>query len=198
VQLGRDWVAAYPSPSSWHNAVAIYRNVNHPDTEGTLDLLRLLQASGSLSTPGDYELFVEGAADQMNYNEAQAVLDAGIAAHVVDPSTSQVKDMLSVLKVKPKATAADLEAAVKMSPSAINLLRIGDRYYGMGNYAKAAEIYRQVVAKPGADRDVANLHLGMALARAGDKAGATAAFNAVTGSRADIAKFWLLYVQQHA
>jgi tetratricopeptide (TPR) repeat protein len=198
VQLGRDWVAAYPSPSSWHNAVAIYRNVNHPDTEGTLDLLRLLQASGSLSTPGDYELFVEGAADQMNYNEAQAVLDAGIAAHVVDPSTSQVKDMLSVLKVKPKATAADLEAAVKMSPSAINLLRIGDRYYGMGNYAKAAEIYRQVVAKPGADRDVANLHLGMALARAGDKAGATAAFNAVTGTRADIAKFWLLYVQQHA
>jgi TolA-binding protein len=85
-----------------------------------------------------------------------------------------------------------------MSPSPINLLRIGDRYYGMGNYSKAADIYRQVLTKPGVDKDLANLHLGMALARAGDKAGATAAFNAVNGPRADIAKFWLVYVQQHA
>jgi hypothetical protein len=36
----------------------------------------------------------------------------------------------------------------------------------------------------------------MALARSGDKAGATAAFNAVTGPRADIAKFWLTYLNQ--
>ena len=85
-----------------------------------------------------------------------------------------------------------------MSPSTTNLLRIGDRYYGMGNYSKAAEIYRQVLAKPDADKELANLHLGFALARAGDKAGATAALNAVTGPRSDIAKYWLVYVQQHA
>lgn len=96
------------------------------------------------------------------------------------------------------ATAADLESAAKMSPSAINLLRIGDRYFGMGNYAKAADVYRQVLAKPDADKEIANLHLGMALARSGDKAGATTALNTVTGGRADIAKFWLVYVQQHA
>ncbi len=85
-----------------------------------------------------------------------------------------------------------------MSPSTTTLVRIGARYYGMGDYANAADIYRQVLTKPDADKDVANLHLGMALARAGDKAGATAAFNAVTGARADIAKFWMIYVQQHA
>jgi hypothetical protein len=38
----------------------------------------------------------------------------------------------------------------------------------------------------------------MALARAGVKSGATAALNAVSGARADIAKYWLVYVQQHA
>ena len=37
------------------------------------------------------------------------------------------------------------------------------RYYGAGNYAKAAEIYRQALAK-GADANVANLRLGEALA----------------------------------
>ena len=197
VELARDWAAAYPSADSWRNSIAIYRNIAHPDVEGTLDLLRLMQATGSLNA-GDYALFAEAAADQSNFNEAQSVLDAGIAAHVVDPSSAQFRDIVSGLKGKPKATVADLEAAAKMSPSSTNLLRIGDRYYGMGNYAKAADIYRQVLTKPDADKDVANLHLGMALARAGDKAGATAALNAVGAGRAEIAKFWLTYVQQHA
>ena len=67
----------------------------------------------------------------------------------------------------------------------------------MGNYSKAAEIYRQVMSRPDGDKELANLHLGMALARAGDKAGATTALKAVTGARADIAKYWLVYVQQH-
>ncbi len=198
VQLGRDWAAAYPSPDSWRNSIAIYRNMNHPDVEGTLDLLRLMQATSAMTAPGDYALFAEAAADQSNFNEAQAVIDAGTAAHVVNPSDAQFRDIISGLKGKPKASAADLESAAKMSPSAINLLRIGDRYYGMGNYAKAAEVYRQVLTKADADKELANLHLGMALARAGDKAGATAALNAVTGPRAEIAKFWLVYVQQHA
>jgi Flp pilus assembly protein TadD len=198
VDLSRMWVTAYPDPDSWRTAIAIYRNMSHPDEEGTLDLLRLMQATGAMSQPGDYALFAEAAADQLNYNEAQAVIDAGIAAHVVNPSDAQFRDLVSGLKSKPKASAADLASAAKMSPSTTNLLRIGDRYYGMGDYAQAAAIDRQVLAKPDADRALANLHLGMALARAGDKAGATAAFNAVSGPRADIAKFWLVYVQQHA
>lgn len=197
VELAREWASAYPSADSWRNSIAIYRNLDHPDEEGTLDLLRLMQATGSMNA-GDYALFAEAAADQGNYNEAQSVIDAGIAAHVVDPASTQFRDIVSGLKGKQKATAADLAAAAKMSPTSANLLRIGDRYYGMGNYAQAADIYRQVLSKPDADKDVANLHLGIALARAGDKAGAMAALNAVGGGRAEIAKFWLAYLQQHA
>jgi tetratricopeptide (TPR) repeat protein len=198
VDLGRQWVTAYPSPESWRNSIAIYRNTSHPDVEGTLDLLRLMQATGALTTPGDYALFTEATAEQSNFNEAQAVIDAGISAHVVNPSSAQFRDMIATLKTKKKATAADLQAAAKMSPSASNLLRIGDRYYGMGDYAHAVDTYKLVLNKSDADKSVTNLHLGIALARAGDKAGATAALNAVTGPRADIAKYWLIYVQQHA
>jgi len=198
VGAAREWVAAYPSANSWHNAVAIYRNLTHPDTEGTIDLMRLLQATNALNTSGEYALFTEAAAEQLNYNEAQSVLDAGIAAKVVDPSNPQFRDMLNVLKVKQKATAADLATALKSSPSAVNTVRIGDRYYAMGDYSNAADVYRQALSKAGVDKDVANLHLGMALARSGDKAGATAALNSVGGSRSDVAKLWLLYVQKHA
>ena len=198
VDLSRQWVAAYPSPDSWRNSIAIYRNLNHPDVEGTLDLLRLMQATGSMSEAGDYTLYSRAAAEQNNFNEAQAVLDAGIAAKKINPASPEVKDLVAGLKAKPKASAADLAVATKAAVNGTALLRIGDRYYAMGDYAKAVELYRMAMGKPGVDTAVANLHIGMALARAGDKAGATTALNAVTGPRADIAKYWLTYVNQRA
>ena len=191
-------MAAYPSADSWHNAIAIYRNLNRPDVESTLDLFRLMQATNALTSAADYSLFSRAAAEQLNYNEAQAVLNAGIAAKLVNPSDSEFSDLVSGLKAKHLATAADLEVAAKTAQNGTALLRIGDRYYGMGSYAKAIELYRAAMNKPGTDADLANLHIGMAMARAGDKAGATAALNAVKGSRADIAKFWLAYLNQKA
>jgi tetratricopeptide (TPR) repeat protein len=196
--LAREWVEAYPNPDSWRNSVAIYRGISQPDTESTLDLMRLLQATGALKQPDDYAVFIVDAADQNNYNEAQEVLNAGIAAKVIDPSSRDFRDIVAALKTKPKATAADLAEATKTAANGTALLHIGDRYYAMGNYAKAVDLYKMAMGKPGVDASVANLHIGMALARQGDKAGATAAFNAVTGPRADVAKFWLAYVNAKA
>ena len=196
--IAQEWVTAYPSPDSWRNSIAIYRNVSQPDTEGTLDLLRLMQATGGLRQQSDYALFAESDAEQNNFNEAQAVLDAGVAAKVVDPASGNMRELFAALKTKPKATSADLAVATKSAVNGTALLRIGDRYYGMGNYTKAVELYRMAQGKPGVDPAVANLHIGMALARSGDKAGATAALNSVTGPRAGIAKFWLTYIGQKA
>jgi Tfp pilus assembly protein PilF len=195
IELGRDWVAAYPSPDSWRNAILIYRNLVKPDVEGTLDLLRLMQTMNALSKSADYNLFATAAADQQNFVEAQAVIDAGIAAKQVDPASPLFRDIVVGLKSKQKLTEADLVEAVKIAQTGAAMVRVGDRYFGMGQYAKAADLYRKALAKGGVDKDVANIHLGMALARSNDKAGATAAFNAVTGPRADIAKYWLLYLR---
>lgn len=198
IDLSEAWASAYPSADSWRNTVAIFRNTLQQDAEGTLDLMRLMQAAGAMQKPSDYAIFAQAALDQQNYTEAQAVIDAGIAAHVVDPSAADFQQLLGDLKSRKKMTAADLDAALKMSPSPTNLLRIGDRFYAMGDYAKAAQIYRDTIGKRGLDAGVSNLHLGMALLRSGDKAGAIAAFKAVKGTRADIAELWLIYAQQHA
>jgi len=198
MDLARQWVSAYPSAGSWSDAIAIYSNLSHPDVEGSLDLYRLMQVTGSLKTGGAYAQFARAAAEQNNFNEAQAVFDAGVAANLINPKSSDYSDLVQGLKAKQKATAADLETATKQAANGNALVRIGDRYLAMGNQAKALELYKMAIAKPGTDVAVANLHLGMALAKAGDKAGATAAFNAVTGPRADIAKLWLTYVNQKA
>ena len=55
---------------------------------------------------------------------------------------------------------------------------------------------KDALAKSGGDADRLNLHLGMALARQGDKAGATAALNKVGGTDAELAKYWLVYVNR--
>jgi tetratricopeptide (TPR) repeat protein len=197
VDLARQWVAAYPTAASWSDAIAIYRNLNHPDTESTIDLYRLMALTGSMTGP-QWAQYARAEAEVGNFNEAQAAYDAGVAAKLINPTSSEYSDLTTGLKAKPKATAADLAAATKTAVSGMALLRIGDRYYAMGDYAKAVELYRMAMSKPGVDAAVANLHIGMALARAGDKAGATAALNSVSGPRADVAKFWLTYLNQKA
>ena len=149
--------------------------MTHPDVEATLDILRLMNATGAMTEANDYELYSTAAAEQGNYVEALAVLNNGVAAKRIDPAGSQFRDLIAGLKAKPQATEADLAEAAKTAPAAKTLIGIGDRYYGLGNYAKAAETYRAALAKPDANADIANLHIGMALARAGDKAGAAAA-----------------------
>ena len=131
---------------------------------------------------------------------AQAFLPRGRAPEVGElfRFTEAARSLKLIAASKGKVpTEAELAAAEKGAAIPSAYLRVGDRYYGAGNYAKAAALYRQALAK-GADANTSNLRLGEALARSGDKAGATAALNAVTGPQADIAKLWLLYAQRPA
>ena len=68
----------------------------------------------------------------------------------------------------------------------------------MATMPRPPTCYRAALGKSGVDKDLANLRLGMALAQAGDKAGATAALNAAGGAQADLAKLWLAYLAQKA
>jgi tetratricopeptide (TPR) repeat protein len=124
------------------------------------------------------------------------VIDAGIAAGKLKASDAGVAPILAAIKGK-VPTATDLAAAEKGAAIPTAFLRVGDRYYGMGDYAKAAALYRTALAK-GAEANIANLRLGEALARSGDKAGAAAALNLVSGPQSDLAKLWLLYAQRPA
>jgi tetratricopeptide (TPR) repeat protein len=198
IELARQWVTAYPSPASWSDALAIYNNLRQPDVEGVIDMSRLLLATNAMQRGGQYAQYARAAAEVNNFNEAQLAYDAGVSAKAITPGASEYADLASGLKGKQKATAADLAEATKTAQSGMALLRIGDRYYAMGEYAKAVELYRKAQGKPGVDASVANLHIGMALAKAGDKAGATTALNAVTGTYADLAKFWLIHVNSAA
>ena len=190
--LAMQWLAAYPNAESWRNSIAIFRNTAKPDLEGTLDLMRLLRASGTLTRPADLDLYVGTLVEQSNFIEAQNAVEQALKAP--GANAAEVQKIAAQLSGKPRVTATELTTAAKSAQSGMALLRIGDRFYGLGEYAKAAETYRAAKAK-GADANLASLRTGIALAAAGDKAAATAALNSVTGPRAGVAKYWLLYLQ---
>ena len=194
MDIAKQWVTAYPSDTSWHDTISIYRNLHPGDSPTLIDIFRLASATNSMQEGADYEIYAAKTAEAANYGEAKAVVDAGIAAGKIKASNATIASVIAASKGK-VPTEADLAAAEKGAAIPTAYLRVGDRYYGAGNYAKAATLYRQALAK-GSDANTTNLRLGEALARSGDKAGATSALNAVTGPQADIAKLWLLYVQR--
>jgi tetratricopeptide (TPR) repeat protein len=190
-------VAAYPTPANWRDSLRIYRKLKSPDETATLDLLRLARATNALSGDGDFYNYAIIASNGSSPGEARAVIDEAVAAKQIDPSKPMFKDIIANLKTKRalgRELLPQLAKEAKAGSTARLALRTGDAYYGYGDYTQAAELYRAALTKSGADANLINLHLGMALARSGDKAGATAALNAVTGPQADLAKYWLVYV----
>lgn len=198
VELSRSWIAAYPTTEAWQNSLAIYQNLGRLDEAQKLDLLRLKRATGAL-TPGDYFDFGDIAIRKGFAGEAKSVLDEGFAASSEvkrsDPSFSQ---LYTLATQRTKGDRESLPATPPAGATARQILNTGDAYFGYGDYAKAVEFYRAALAKGGAEADLINLHIGMALARQGDKAGATAALNSVGGTYAQLAKYWLLYVSAQA
>jgi TolA-binding protein len=93
-----------------------------------------------------------------------------------------------------RASLASDEAKARSGGSSRLAINTGNAYYGYGEYAKAADLFRVALSKGDVDAPLANLRLGEALAMAGDRAGAAAAFKAVTGPRADLAALWTTWL----
>ena len=133
--------------------------------------------------------------------EAKAVLDQGFAAKAIDKSRGTFTQLYALASTRSQGDLASLAtsaAAARSSPDAKKAMVTAEAYYGYGEYAKAADLFRVALTKPGVDKDLANLRLGMSLLMGGDKAGAIAALNAAGGAQAEVAKLWLTYAAQKA
>ncbi|MFZ4689426.1 MAG: tetratricopeptide repeat protein [Polymorphobacter sp.] len=192
-------VEAYPNAVNWRDAAIITRDT-YPaaDDQTTLDFLRLQAATNALSGERDFVEYADTALGKGYPGEAKMAIDLGISRNMLVATKPLVAELRKTADGKvpaDKASLPGLEKEIKANPKIA--LVTGDAYYGYGDYAKAASLYKQAVGAANVDQATANLRLGMALARGGDKAGATAALNAVKGgAREALAKYWLIYVNQ--
>lgn len=199
--LAQAWVAAYPSSNNWRDAIRIYQTNSGLDDAALIDSMRLARTAGALQGENDYFRYTNTLVTKGFPGEAKAVLDEGFAAKAIDRGRaifSQIYSLASTRSQGDRASLAASATAARAAADARKAMTTAEAYYGYGDYAQAADLYRVALTKGGVDKDLANLRLGMSLLGAGDKAGATAAFNAAGGAQASVARLWLTYLAQKA
>jgi tetratricopeptide (TPR) repeat protein len=200
VDLSRRWVAAYPSKKSWQQTIR-YFQAGQIDDNAMLDTMRLALVTDALTGEQDYFRFTNTLVNKGYAGEAKLILEHAFAAKALDRNRATFSQLYGVATTKAQGDQASLDAGAKSALAATTARQamvIAEAYYGYGEYQKAADMFRAALGKQDVDKDLANLRLGMSLARAGDKAGAEAALKAAGGSRAEIAKLWLTYLATKA
>ena len=199
-QLGalmRELLTAAPTTGNWHDAFAIQAEQN-PTIK--LDALRLMRAANAMSSEGDFLQFAQAANDARTFGEVQAVLQDGLDRRIITTPNGLAYARERVTLATRRATEDRASLAesrrAALAGTAAQAFGMGDAYYGYGQFAEAAELYRAALQK-GTDPGIGNLRLGAALVRAGQRAQAETAFRAVTGPGAELAQLWLLWLSTH-
>lgn len=202
--LSSEVYAAYPTKENWRNALVVFRDGVKRDTAASIDVLRLMRASKSMTTKAEYydlALALSETNPALPY-EAKKVIDEAVAANIArttDDSYKRVNNFAAPKLADDQASLPGLETRARASATGKLAFNTADALLGYGQYAKAADLYRTAISKGGdVDVPLANQRLGIALALAGDKAGAEAAFKAVTGPRAGVAALWLSWLTKPA
>lgn len=174
-----------PKEQTWPNLILIlFRGTPEANT---LDVFRIARESGALRRGEEYTEMAQLALEKGLPGEAQSILEQGEAANVF--TTPAVKDLSKRLLASAKTQAtADRPVLVKQErESATNKngqvdVRIGQAFTSYGQYVEAITAIQRGLAK-GNVRNIpdAQLSLGIAQLRAGDKVAAAATFKIVEG-----------------
>lgn len=197
LELSRTLIQAYPTPTNWRDALVIYRELGGVDAAMALDLRRLMRAAQALASERDYVEFADELSRGGLPGEVKAVLEDGIARGVLRANHPDVAQMLATANARvgeDRASLAGFRTRALAAATGRQARTTADAYYGYGQYREAAELYRAALEKGGEDANLVNLRLGAALALAGQRAEAEAAFRAVTGPRAQLANYWLIWL----
>jgi tetratricopeptide (TPR) repeat protein len=198
LEIARSFISAFPTPFNWRDVLTVFRTVGTVDPGQSLDAFRLQRAAGALAGERDY-LALAQALDQAGHAaEAKAVMDEGVARRMVTASDAAPKALLAALGTRVtrerSGAAALVTQARAVTGTAAQARTAADTLLSLGRDAEAAELYRLALTRVGEDPELVNTRLGIALARAGQRAEAEAAFRAATGSRAELAALWQVWL----
>ncbi|MCA1858059.1 hypothetical protein LE190_19305 [Massilia oculi] len=199
-------VQYYPTDDFWMDLLSrgVTRKPGFDEPTYGADMLRLEMAAVKEMPPEHYSYLAEIAMRDGFPAEAKQVLDAGFNAGVLGKG-SDAKAM-SALRAKATKQAADDvktiaagEANAAKAKTGAGLVNLGWAYATMGQADKGIGFIQQGIAKGGLKApDEAKLRLGMAQVRAGKKAEAIQTFQGINGKggAAELAKYWVLLLQQ--
>jgi tetratricopeptide (TPR) repeat protein len=199
-------VAYYPKKEYWNDLLRRVESKPGFNNRLTLDVYRLRRATKTLDAGNDVFEMAQLALQERQAAEAKKVLEEGFASGVLGKGNDaeRQKRLLNLAtqradEAPQQLATAENEAREQKDGDA--LVRIGLGYSGLGQHDKAVQLIQQGIALLQQDKgakgragrvDQANLHLGLAYLRAGQKARANQAFKQVGGTdgAADLARLW--------
>lgn len=192
-------VRYYPKPEYWENLIDLARRTKNSDRV-TLGFYRLMNEVGVLKDRGDYQEYAQLAIEAGVPGEAQQVMQKGIDGGPLktDDKTEQGRYQRLLTAAKKQADsdrtslpqqAKDAEKAAQGQP----LVGLGQAYISYGMYDEAIAALQDGLKKGGAtDADEAQISLGLAYLKKGQKDQAKQAFKAVKPDSkwAGLAELW--------
>jgi tetratricopeptide (TPR) repeat protein len=190
-------VSYYPNPDAWANLMdSLFKAGNEASM---LNTYRLATEVGAMRNASDYTEMAQLALEKGLPGEAQAAVEAGFArkAFVDKRDVDRNTRLLNNAKARVAADKPGLAQREKAAAagSADDNLLLAQAYMSYGQAAQAVAAAQRAVAKGNAKNPAeAQLVLGMAQYRAGNKADAVRAFRAVKGdpNLERLAKLWAL------
>lgn len=200
-------VAYYPSDDYWTDL--LNRMQSKPTFNQRalqLDALRLENKAVKAMSPEQYTEMAELSLSGGFPTEAKKVIDEGFSQGVLGTGINgakhkQLRDKAAKGAADDARNIASGEASAAKSKDGVGLVNLGWAYVTMDQFDKGITLIEQGIAKGGMKRpEDAKLRLGMAHALAGRKDDAAKAFESVKGDdgTADLAKYWMLWVNRPA
>jgi hypothetical protein len=192
-------ITHYPKKDYW--AIVLGRVQSRPGFSQrlSLDVMRLKRETKTLETAEEYVEMTQLALQEGQAAEAKAIIEEGFARGLLGKGAEaeRQKRLQALATQRATSAAADLAEAEKTAvddKSGDALVRIGLAHSALGQHDRAASLIQQGIKK-GQLRNPqqAQLHLGIALARAGQKDRAVQAWRQVGGNdgSADLARLWM-------
>lgn len=198
LEIARNYIAAYPSPGNWRDALIVFRTVGAIDPNQAIDVWRLMRASGALAGERDW-IAAAQAFDQAGLPaEAKAVLEEGTRRRMLSASDAAPRALLGAVTTRATRERGTLTGQMTQAraatATATQARTVADALLSHGRHAEAAEFYRLALGRVGEDPGLLNTRLGIALAMAGQRAEAEAALRAVSGPYAELAALWAIWL----
>ncbi|MGH8325386.1 MAG: tetratricopeptide repeat protein [Steroidobacteraceae bacterium] len=195
-------VTYYPKPSYWQDIMdSLYQSKQAERSDlDMLNIYRLSDDVGAMSQPAQYIEMAQLALEQGSPGDAEQVLEKGYGKNVfTDPHVRQHADrLLANAKRQAKAdqkSLPKLAAEAQTSATGEKDVAVGVAYLGYQQYDKAVQALSQGLMKGSVHHAAeAQLLLGVAQLKAGQKAAAIKSFKAVMGNptMVQLAKLWSL------
>lgn len=195
-------VRYYPDPNTW---LALLYEVKKErlDPRQRVHLYRLMDSTGNLKLAPDFMAYSDAATALGLSNEAAVVLDNGLNKAKAFTEKTEQERAERYLKSNTaradaeKAELAKLQAEAKSAATGNESVALGMAQYSFGQYAEAAASLKAGIAKGGLKNTAdAQLTLGEALVKSGNKAEAVKIFRAIETDddlTQRIAKLWALH-----